>query len=80
MSKTVSVPLNIMIEEHKKTIKALSSSATPKERSDELKKQNSQLKRYEKLNGSKGESMKEKETMKETKKERKSPKSPKNKY
>ena len=71
MPKSVSVPLNIMIDEHKKTIKALSSSATPKERSDELKKQSSQLKKYEKLNGSKSESMKE------TKKERKSPKSPK---
>jgi rRNA maturation endonuclease Nob1 len=77
MPKTVSVPLDIMIEEHKKTIKALSSSATPKERSDELKKQSSQLKKYEKLNG---ESMKEKETKKETMKERKSKKSPKNKY
>lgn len=77
MPKMISVPLNTMIEEHKKTVKALSSSATPKERNNELKKQNSQLKKYEKLNG---ESMKEKETKKETMKERKSTKSPKNKY
>jgi hypothetical protein len=49
-SMTVTVPLKIMIDEHKKTVKALSSSATPKERNSELKKQSSQLKRYEKLN------------------------------
>lgn len=47
--KVVTVPLSIMISEHKKTIKALKSDS-PKERQDEIRKQSSQLKRYEKLN------------------------------
>lgn len=45
---SVSVPLSIMVSEHKQTIKALKSSS-PKEKEAEIKKQTNQLKRYQKM-------------------------------
>lgn len=53
MPKTVTVPLKIMISEHKQTIKALKKDASPTEVKKEMNKQTKQLKRYESMNKSK---------------------------